>query len=64
MVVAGEFVLVPLALALPLYALVSLLCYAGGMALRIPAENAVLSPVTQTALVEPSARVSADSEPA
>lgn len=42
LIVAGEFVVAPLALGLPLYALLSLLVYAGVIAVRIRAENAAL----------------------
>lgn len=42
-VVAGELVLVPLALGLPIYALVFLILYAGAAFLRIQVENAALA---------------------
>jgi methyltransferase len=42
-VVAGELVLVPLALGLPLYALVFLALYAGAAYLRIQVENSALA---------------------
>ncbi len=42
-VVAGEFAAVPLALGLPLYALVFTLLNAAVLAIRIPAENAALT---------------------
>jgi methyltransferase len=42
-VVAGELVFVPLALGLPLYALVSLVLYAGAALLRIQVENSALA---------------------
>src|SRR4029079_9830404 len=42
-VVAGELVFVPLALGLPLYALVSLVLYAGAAMLRIQVENSALA---------------------
>jgi methyltransferase len=42
-VVAGELVLVPLALGLPVYALVFLVLYAGAAFLRIQVENAALA---------------------
>jgi methyltransferase len=42
-IVAGELVVVPLALGLPLYALVSLVLYAGAALLRIQVENAALA---------------------
>jgi methyltransferase len=42
-VVAGEIAVVPLALGLPLYALVFSILNAAMMAIRIPAENAALS---------------------
>jgi methyltransferase len=41
-IVAGELVLVPLALGLPIYALVSLVLYAGAALLRIQVENSAL----------------------
>jgi methyltransferase len=43
-IVAGELVAVPLALGLPLYALVSLVLYAGAALLRIQVENSALAP--------------------
>ena len=42
-IVAGELVLVPLALGLPVYALVFLVLYAGAAYLRIQVENAALA---------------------
>ena len=42
-IVAGELVLVPLALGLPLYALIFLALYAGAAYLRIQVENSALS---------------------
>jgi methyltransferase len=42
-VVAGELVLVPLALGLPIFALVFLVLYAGAAVLRIQVENAALA---------------------
>jgi methyltransferase len=43
-IVAVELALVPLALALPLYALVSVVLYAGTALLRIQVENSALAP--------------------
>jgi methyltransferase len=45
LVVAGEMALGPLTLGLPLYALIFLLLYAAGAALRIQVENAALNEV-------------------
>lgn len=42
-VVVGEIAIVPLALGLPMYALVYSVLNAGALALRIPAENAALA---------------------
>jgi methyltransferase len=42
-IVAGELALVPLALGLPIYALVFLLLYAGAVYLRIQVENSALA---------------------
>jgi methyltransferase len=42
-VVAGELVLLPLALGLPIYALVFLVLYVGAVFLRIQIENSALA---------------------
>jgi methyltransferase len=57
LVVAGEMALIPLALGLPLYALVFLVLYAVGAALRIQVENTALGsthamPRPRTAQIE------------
>jgi methyltransferase len=46
-IVAGELVLVPLALGLPIYAVVSLALYAGAAYLRIQVENSALATAPQ-----------------
>ncbi len=46
-IVAGELVLVPLALGLPIYAVVSLALYAGAAYLRIQVENSALARAPQ-----------------
>lgn len=46
LVMAGEIAVVPLALDLPLYALMFLIAFAGMLAVRIPVENAALARIS------------------
>jgi methyltransferase len=48
-VVAGEFAAVPLALGLPIYALVFTILNAAVLAIRIPEENAALAATVRSA---------------